>query len=81
MSKNACCPQKTIDSSIESPFGASIMPGTDLCVNCTQIEEGASLLERDGTLARGYTGQRVVPLEIDAQIAIGWKEASFHIVQ
>lgn len=81
MSEYARCPQETIDSSIEPSFGASIVSCTDLCVNCTQIEEGARLLKGNGTLARGDTGQRVVPLEIDAQIAIGWKEASFHIIQ
>lgn len=81
MTEYAGSTQKTIDSRIEATFGASIVSRSDLCVNRTQIEQRTGLLKGYGTLARGHAGQRVVPLEIDAQIAIGRKETSFHIIQ
>jgi len=51
------CPQKTIDSQVQTPFRGAIMSSSDLGIDPAQIEQGAGLLEGDGALARGNSRQ------------------------
>lgn len=74
-------PQEAINRQVQSPFGGAIMPGTDLCVYAAQIEQSTGLFEGNRPLTRRHARQRVIPLEVDSDIAIGRKEATFHIIK
>lgn len=73
--------QKTVNGRIQTFLRGPILFGTDLCVDAAEIEQNAGFFEGNGSLARWYAGQRIVPLKVDAKRPIRRKEASFHVVQ
>ena len=75
VSEGPGAPQKRIDRLIQSPRGSSILLRGDLSVQSARVEEYRGLLEGNGTLTRGHTGERVVPLEVDAEAAVRREEA------